>query len=201
MLEEDRSTYPLPDRLLLSVKLCAYWLASKKLFQDYLEEYNEKIFPTSLIIIGLLISSHAAAWQLYDADQDGLYLWGATYTHFSDSDDYKGANILVGLEVEKPNHHLYGLALFNNSYSQFSQYLFYGKVFEFDDTYPGLHAKITAGIIHGYRGKFEDNLILNKELGVAPVIVPGVGYQRERWGADLFLLANQGVLLALGYKF
>ncbi|CAH1208284.1 sn-glycerol-3-phosphate transporter [Candidatus Nitrotoga sp. BS] len=161
----------------------------------------DRFYTILLLMALLLISDKAAAWKLYDVDKDSLYLWGGTYTHFHNKDSYKGANILVSLEVIKPNDHLYGLALFNNSFDQFSQYLFYGKIFRLDETYPGLHAQLTGGLIHGYRGEYKDNLFLNKELGVAPVIVPGIGYQKNQWGFDLFLLGKQGVLMGVGYQF
>lgn len=154
-----------------------------------------------LLLTNLLIPSQAAAWKLYDTDKDGLYLFGGSYTHYKNKDAYTGAAYLVSLEVIKPNDHLYGLALFNNSYDQFSQYLYYGKIFRFDNTLPGLRAKLTAGLIHGYKGEYKDNLLLNEELGVAPVIVPGIGYHKNQWGVDLVLLGNRGVLLGLGYEF
>ena len=152
------------------------------------------------MITSLLISSQASAWKLYDTEHDDLYLSGGAYTHYSDSENYRGAPVLVSLEVYKPNDHFYGLALFNNSYSQFSQYVYYGKMFRFDNVYPGLHAKVSAGFIHGYKDEYEDNLFLNKQLGVAPAIVPGIGYHQNRWTFDLFALANKGVLLGIGYK-
>jgi len=159
-----------------------------------------RVLSLGFMVLILLVSSHLMAWKLYD-DNDTLYLWGGSYTHFKDDADYEGSPILASLEIKKPNNQLYGLALFNNSYGQFSQYLYLGKEYKFDDIYNGLRAKVSAGLIHGYKDEAEDNLFLNEELGVAPAIVPGIGYQRKRWGIDLYLLADKAILLGIGYQF
>ncbi len=152
-----------------------------------------------LLLYGLLMSGQVKAWDFYDDKKDDIYLWGGTYTHFSNSESYRGASWLLGVEVVKPNDHVYGVAVFNNSFGQFSQYFFYGKVFRYKNT--NFHGKITGGLIHGYKGEHRDNLYFNELLGVAPVIVPGIGYQKNRWGIDLYLLATQGLLLGVGYQF
>ena len=154
-----------------------------------------------MLLVCLASPGQVSAWEFYIPKNDDLYLWAGTYTHFNNKDTYSGGAWLVSLEVIKPNNHLYGLALFNNSFDQFSQYLFYGKMFNLDSTYPGLRAQLTAGLIHGYKGEYKDNLLFNEQLGVAPVIVPGIGYQKNQWGVDLFLLGKQGVLLGVGYQF
>ena len=157
-----------------------------------------------VVFCGLLLLIHmpvnqAKAWKFYKTGQDHLYLWGGVYSHFDDSESYQGSPLLVGFNIVKPNDHIYGMALFNNSFDQFSQYFFYGKVFRYKDTY--FHGKITAGLIHGYKGEHKDNLYFNEQLGVAPVIVPSIGYQKNCWGIDLYLLATQGLLLGVGYQF
>lgn len=158
-----------------------------------------RLYIMLMLLISFFMSGKATAWEFYDSVDDDIYLWGGTYTHFSNSESYQGASLLVGIEVVKPNDHVYGLALFNNSFDQFSQYIFYGKIFRYKDT--NIHGKITAGLIHGYKGEHRDNLYFNKQLGVAPVIVPGIGYQKNRWGIDVYLLATQGLLLGIGYQF
>lgn len=152
-----------------------------------------------LALLSLSVTNQAPAWEFYEAETDGIYLWGGTYTHFSHNDNYQGSSLLIGIEVVKPNDHVYGLALFDNSFDQFSQYIFYGKVFRFKDTH--FHGKLTAGLVHGYKGEHRDNLYFNEQLGVAPVIVPGIGYQKNHWSIDLYLLATEGLLLGIGYQF
>jgi len=159
-----------------------------------------RVLSQGFMVLSLLVSSHVMAWELYD-DNDSLYVWVAGYTHWSDDDDYEPPPILASIEIIKPNNHLYGFALFNNSYGQFSQYLYFGKIFKFDNVFNGLHAKVTAGLIHGYKDEWEDKLPLNEELGVAPVIIPGFGYQRNGWGIDLFFGGDSAVILGVGYQF
>ena len=161
----------------------------------------DKMLSSMLLLVTLLISGQITAWELYDSEKDDLYIMAGTYTHFNDSDDHEGPAVLTSFEIVKPNQHFYGIALFNNSFGQFSQYIFYGKEYRFDKTFQGLRAKVSGGVIFGYRDEHDDELIFNKELGFAPVILPGIGFQRNRFGVDLYLLADAGLLLGIGYKF
>jgi hypothetical protein len=128
---------------------------------------------------------------------DHLYLQGGTYTHFSSSDDYKGSKILISLEAIKDNDWLYGLSLFDNSFGQFSQYLYVGKIWSYHGSLEGFHTKLTAGLLHGYRGKYEDKIPLNK-YGTAPALIPSVGYKTGRYGVDVHMLGIAGLLLTVG---
>ncbi len=132
-------------------------------------------------------------WYNYDH----LYVQGGTYTHYTSTPDHKGSNIFTSIEAVKDNDWLYGLALFDNSFGQFSQYLYVGKHWNYQGAFDGFHTKLTAGLIHGYSGKFKDKLALN-ELGVAPVIIPGIGYKKGRYGADVIMLGFAGLLFTVG---
>ena len=48
---------------------------------------------------------------------------------------------------------LFGLAVFKNSYGQPSQYIYWGQRW---DIKPWLYAKVTAGLLHGYKGKLQE---------------------------------------------
>lgn len=161
----------------------------------------DRALSSVLLVITLLLSCQLKAWELYDEEKDDFYIMAATYTHFNDSDDHEGPAVLGSIEIVKPNRHFYGIALFNNSFGQFSQYIFYGKEYRFDDTFQGLRAKVSGGAIFGYRDEHEDDLFLNEDLGFAPVILPSIGFQRKRLGIDLYLLADAGILLGIGYQF
>jgi len=128
---------------------------------------------------------------------DHLFLYGGTYVHFESSDDHAGSNILVGLEAVRSDNWLYGLALFDNSFNQFSQYLYAGKNWDFHGKWEGVHAKLTAGIIHGYKDEFEDKIPFNNN-GIAPGIVPSIGYKKGRFGADMMLLGTSALLFTVG---
>lgn len=129
-----------------------------------------------------------------------LYVQLGAYTHYEDSEDHQGPPLFSSLELVQPSGWLYGLSLFNNSFGQFSQYLYLGKTFSLSKLYEPLHFKLSAGVIHGYKGEFEDKIPLNG-LGIAPAIIPAIGVKRGRFGADLVLLASEALLITVGYDF
>jgi hypothetical protein len=141
-------------------------------------------------------SSHAGP---VSNDSD-FYLQAGTYTHYSSSDEHKGPNVLVSLEAKKTNDWLYGLALFDNSFGQFSQYLYAGKQWQLHGAFEHFHTKLTAGLIHGYRGEYKDKIPLNN-LGTAPAIIPSIGYDYGEYGADIIMLGNSGLLFTVGKHF
>lgn len=153
-----------------------------------------------LFFLALFASVTAQAQEEHWYNYDHLFLYGGTYVHFSQSDDHAGSNILVALEAVRSDDWLYGLALFDNSFNQFSQYLYGGKNWDFHGKLEGFHAKLTVGLIHGYKDEFEDKIPFN-ELGIAPALVPSVGYKRGRFGADMILLGNSAMLFTVGMDF
>jgi len=135
-------------------------------------------------------------WYNYDH----LYFQSGTYVHYRPSNDRKGVRIFTALEAVKANNYLYGLSLFNNSFNQFSQYLYAGKNFFLPGRQDGFHAKITAGLIHGYRGEFKERIPFN-DLGIAPAIIPGVGYSKGKFGGHVFVLGDAALLFTVGFSF
>jgi hypothetical protein len=150
----------------------------------------------SLLFLALLSPLVAEADDNW-LDYDHLYLQGGTYAHYKSSSDYSGPDILVSIEAIKKNDWLYGLALFDNSFGQFSQYLYAGKIWNYHDAFEGFHSRITAGLLHGYRGEYQDNIPFNS-LGTAPAIIPSVGYKTGRYGADISMLGFAGLLMTVG---
>lgn len=131
---------------------------------------------------------------------DHLYFQAGSYLHYTPSDDYAGNKIFTSLEAIKSNNSLYGLALFDNSFGQFSQYLYVGKSWNYYGNWEGFHTKLTAGLVHGYKGEFKDKIPFNSR-GVAPAIIPGFGYKKGRLGADVIFLALNGLLFTIGVDF
>lgn len=158
--------------------------------------FHQVIFLLSLCLLNM----SANAWQFYNKYRDAIYLNGATYTHFSHSEDHQGPPILLSAEIIKPNRLFYGLSLFNNSFGQFSQYVYVGKEFRLDKYVDGMRSKISAGIIHGYKDEFQDKIPFN-DYGIAPAIIPGIGYQKKKWGFDIYLMGAAGLLFDVGYEF
>ncbi|WP_456378596.1 hypothetical protein [Thiolapillus sp.] len=148
----------------------------------------------SLLVLGSAQALAEEKWYEYEH----LYLQGGTFIHFSSSDDHSGSNLLIGLEAQKSNNWLYGLALFDNSFGQFSQYAYVGKSWDFSGKLENFHAKLTAGIIHGYREPWDDKIPLNSKNGWAPGLVPSFGYKKGQFGIDIMLLGNSGLLFTMG---
>lgn len=137
---------------------------------------------------------------LFKPGTDKLELQLASYTHYKDSADYEGPPIYGGAEVEKPGGWFYGLGLFNNSYGQFSQYLYAGKQFDLYrlDNRTGLHLKLSGGFIHGYHDEQEDSLPVT--IGdIGPVIIPSLGIDMGRWSFDLVFLVDEALMFNFGF--
>lgn len=129
---------------------------------------------------------------------DSVYIQAGVSTHWEDDDEYRGTPYLGGLEAAHQNRQLVGISLFNNSYSQFCQYFYYGYNFPLTYISESLHLKLTGGLIHGYVDESEDKLSLSAD-GWAPVIIPSLGWKRDRVGLDIAVLGDAGVMFLLGY--
>ena len=119
----------------------------------------------------------------YDANHQQSYLFDAEY-HFKET--WLGGQWIAGM------------ALFQNSFGQFSQYLFGGLVWRPIEEHQPFYVKLTAGPLHGYSGQYQNKVPFNSS-GVAPAIIPGVGYCVEkRYCGEFVLLGTNAALLTIG---
>jgi len=119
----------------------------------------------------------------YDADHQQSYLFDAEY-HFKET--WLGGQWIAGM------------ALFQNSFGQFSQYLFGGLVWRPIEDQQPFYVKLTAGPLHGYSGQYQNKIPYNSS-GVAPAIIPGVGYcVMKRYCGEFVLLGTNAALLTIG---
>jgi hypothetical protein len=119
----------------------------------------------------------------YDADHQQSYLFDAEY-HFKET--WLGGQWIAGM------------ALFQNSFGQFSQYLFGGLVWRPIESEQPFYVKLTAGPLHGYSGQYQNKIPYNSS-GVAPAIIPGVGYcVMKRYCGEFVLLGTNAALLTIG---
>ena len=118
----------------------------------------------------------------------------SVYTkHFDPDPDHNNDQNLIGVEVAFENDWLAGAAVFDNSFGQPSQLVFVGK------TWPVLHSeywyfKLIGGLLHGYKEPYEDKIPFNG-LGVAPAIVPALGFRYRK----VFMEANLGGLAVITF--
>jgi hypothetical protein len=137
------------------------------------------------------------------AEDDGgkvMVQFAPSTLHYHSRPDYANTTSwLVGAEYQRRDRYLAGYAYFNNSFDQRSHYAYGGRTWMLgagDTSY--WYFKLTGGVIVGYREPYENKIPFNHN-GVAPGIVPGVGYQYERFNAQLNVLGGAGVMFTFGY--
>lgn len=118
--------------------------------------------------------------------------------HYTSDPEYVNHSWLVGVEWQKASNWLTGYSYFNNSFGQKCHYLYAGHTWQISERNPNWYVKLTGGAIAGYKGKYEDKISYNNN-GVAPAIIPGVGYKMNRFNAQLNLLGDAGVMITVGY--
>ena len=136
---------------------------------------------------------------------DSFFVQYSVYTkHFSQNPEHVNHNQLINVEVQSnydrvwgADKTLFGLAFFKNSFGQPSQWLYWGQKW---DVTPYFYAKLSAGLLHGYKGKYRDKIPFNK-AGVAPGIIPSIGFQYKGFTIQTNFLGTSAVLVAVGYEF
>ena len=90
-----------------------------------------------------------------------------------------------------------GFALFTNSFGQFSQYAYGALQWRPLQEYPAGYVKVSAGLVHGYSGEYKDKIPFN-DYGVAPVVIPSVGYCWNRYCGEFILLGFNAMQFTVG---
>lgn len=128
--------------------------------------------------------------------------------HFTSDDDYVDWNHIVALEYITPRHVFwgadrshFGVSVFDNSYGQFSQSIYFGLEWDWKPALGGrLFFSVSPGLVHGYKEPYENRVPLNRALGVGVTIVPALGWEREQLGFALSLVGS-AVGLRGSWKF
>lgn len=129
---------------------------------------------------------------------DRFYLQTSLWTvHFNSDPDHDNTQNLILFEWNITENWLVGGAVFDNSFGQNSQYVYGGYRFRPFETLQQLYFKISAGIVHGYSGEFQDKIPFNNS-GFAPVIVPSMGYCINRFCSELVIFGGAGAMLTFG---
>jgi hypothetical protein len=133
--------------------------------------------------------------------EDRWYFQTSLYTkHFSVNPLHDNSQRLLNLEYWRSDNYLAGLALFDNSFGQRSQYAYVGKVWRPFEQTPKVYLKLTGGFLHGYKGEFKNKIPFNS-AGVAPALLPSIGYTWGRLNSELVLFGTAGVMINLGLFF
>jgi hypothetical protein len=107
----------------------------------------------------------------------------------------------IGVEQQYDTGWLYGGSYFRNSFGQPSGYLYLGKRYDnvWKDT--PLFLQWSAGLLYGYRGKYEDKVPLNHN-GFSPGALVSVGWQFTRnTSVQLNALGDAGVMFQFSYDW
>lgn len=147
-------------------------------------------------------ASAATTRSAWDAPEpwrtDRFFFETSAYTHhFSYDPNHNDNTKLILVEYNVTENWLVGASVFDNSFGQDSQFVYGGYRFRpFEDLQP-LYFKVAAGILHGYRGEFQDKIPMNSS-GFAPAIVPSVGYCINRYCSEFVLFGTAGFLITVG---
>lgn len=152
----------------------------------------------------------AAANQVRNAetwlrDGDRLFFQYSVYNkHWNYNPEHVNRNHLLNFGIESnydrvwgADKTLFGLSFFKNSFGQPSQYIYWGQRWDFGDYF---YAKISAGLLHGYKGKYRDKIPFNK-LGVAPAIIPSLGVRYRDVNVEAIILGNSALMIGVGFTF
>lgn len=129
---------------------------------------------------------------------DRFYLETSVYTHhFSYDAAHVDKQKLILGEWNITEQWLVGASVFRNSFGQPSQYVYGGwRARPLEQLQP-FYLKVSAGLTHGYKNQYRDKIPFNHS-GIAPVVIPSVGFCVSRICSELVLFGGAGVLLTLG---
>ena len=142
--------------------------------------------------------SFLSLFQESSAGQRHLYISLYT-THYDPEPDHVNDQNMLGFEFGMKGDRLWGFALFDNSFGQDSQYLYMGKKWDIRGS-ERWYFKLTGGVLHGYKEPYDDKIPFNG-LGVAPAVVPAVGYRYKNLFAEFAQLGFAAGMINVGMRF
>jgi hypothetical protein len=151
---------------------------------------------TALALAGAMQSSLAAE----AGSPDYYFQTSLMTTHFDPKPEHNNHQGLLNVERRGGTGLVLGAAYFENSFYQPSEYVYIGKLYTIPYTRETVYAKLTGGLLHGYRGEYQDQIPFNK-YGVAPAIVPSLGFQVNGVGGELVVFGMAGAMVTFGFSF
>lgn len=129
--------------------------------------------------------------------------WGiqtSFYTkHWDPEPEHTDHQHLIGPELYFENDYLVGLAIFQNSFDQSSQFLYIGKTWPLFKS-RHFYFKLVGGLLHGYKEPYEDKIPLNG-LGVAPAILPSLGFRYKWFITEVQIAGTAAITITGGLRF
>lgn len=160
-----------------------------------MNRWYRRVLMTPLIVLT------GAALPAAATDADEWRFAVSPYTHHWRYNAEHKPVWALGLERQRSDDSLWGVAFFSNSFGQDSSYWFYGERYTGFWGQPKLFAQWSAGLLYGYRGKYEDKVPLNHK-GYSPGALVGMGWNFDRdSSAQFHLLGDAGVMFQFNYAF
>lgn len=129
---------------------------------------------------------------------DRFFFETSVYTrHFHYDPAHDDQQKLILGEWNITEQWLMGAAFFDNSFGQPSQLVYGGLRWRPFDSLQPLYLKFAAGLVHGYTGQYQNKIPFNHS-GIAPVIVPSIGYCINRFCSELVIFGTAGALVTVG---
>ena len=139
--------------------------------------------------------TESSGWEV-----EQWYIYTSLYTkHWDDDPDHVNNQKMLGGEADMKNNWVFGLAFFDNSFGQPSQYLYAGYKWDLFSS-ELFYFKLTGGLLHGYKDEYEDKIPLNG-LGVAPAILPTLGFQYKYFVTELNIAGTAAITITAGIAF
>lgn len=150
---------------------------------------TERYCPSFLAVEGAPAPSHRGEFVV------------SPYTHhWSSSPEHKPV-VLVALDEQLPGNRFCGVALFSNSFGQPSTYVYAGQQFNNLLGNPNWFVKVTAGVLYGYVGQYQNKVPLNHN-GFSPAIIPSIGYRLNAHDSvQVKVLGTAGLMFSYGRQF
>jgi hypothetical protein len=152
-------------------------------------------------------ATQAEKTSVWDAPEpwrtDRFYFQTSLATvHWNPQDDHNNTQKLIYGEWRLEERWLEGQVLvgasaFSNSFNQPSQFVFGGLLWRPFDSAPAAYVRLAAGVVHGYKGEYQDKIPFNNS-GFAPAIIPAVGYCFNRVCAETVIFGTAGLMWTLG---
>jgi hypothetical protein len=129
---------------------------------------------------------------------DRFYFETSLYTHhFSYDPAHVDKQKLILAEWNITEQWLLGASFFDNSFGQPTEYVYGGWRYRPFEQLQPFYVKVSAGLTHGYKDQYRDKIPFNHS-GIAPVVIPSVGYCFSRVCSELVLFGGAGMLVTLG---
>ncbi len=141
----------------------------------------------------------AAAGETPSPDQSQRWYFQTSYytRHYSPDPRHLNDQNLINFERLTASNNLYGAAFFDNSFNQPSQYVYVGRRWRPFENAELVHFKLTAGVLHGYKGEFQDKVPFNGR-GISPAILPSIGLSGNRFATEIVLFWTAGAMFTAG---